>query len=746
MADGALAGVRVLDMAEGLAGSVAALLLAEAGADVVKIEPPGGDRLRGTPQFAIWNRSKRAVTLDPKRDRSAFEDLLTRADVLVHDLSFADVRALGLDDATLRRTAPHLIACGVSGFPEGHADADIPARDALVLAAAGVCDEQAAIGRDGPIYLRFPLGSWGAAWLATIGIVVRLLGVRQGDAPGNLRTSLLQGALLPMMMLWRQVENPSPALAASPTKASRPSLAECGDGVWIHLMKAPDEAPSIKAALEQLGPDKVKALNEAAGPQGPMFPNWGANVAILKTRPSAEWLADFWAADISVQPAVPMGQLYFDEQAEANGYVVSVQDEHFGATRQPGSPYSMTPSPRVRGPAPKPGGAPTALSEEWSRRSFPGSAKRRSRPLDGLKVVDFGNFLAGPLAPMLMADLGADVIKLESAAGDQMRWAEFAFLACQRNKRSIAAELKDPSTREIVEKLVAGADVVHHNLRMPAATKLGLDYASLRKINPRIVYCHVSSYGPVGPRKDWPGYDQLFQASSGWEYEGAGQGNPPMWHRFGMMDHQGALASLYATILGLLERERTGEGQSVSASLLGASLLTVSETLVTEGKLAPYRKLDSDQFGLAPGDRLYRTADGWIALQVEDSALAAVKRAFGASDEIALEQAIARSSATEALHRARDAGAHAAPARLNQREAFFGDSRNRALGLAVTLQHTRYGRLDQPGALWSFEGQDLAFERAPPLLGEHTREILLSLGFSPEKIAALESSRAVVAA
>src|SRR5271156_6746326 len=100
-------------------------------------------------------------------------------------------------------------------------------------------------------------------------------------------------------------------------------------------------------------------------------------------------------------------------------------------------------------------------------------------PLEGLRVRDFGQYLAGPLGPMLLADLGADVIKVESVNGDPMRWAAFAFMAANRNKRSLALQLKDPAARPVVEALVRQADVVHHNLRMPAATKLALDYASL---------------------------------------------------------------------------------------------------------------------------------------------------------------------------------------------------------------------------------------------------------------------------
>jgi len=246
-------------------------------------------------------------------------------------------------------------------------------------------------------------------------------------------------------------------------------------------------------------------------------------------------------------------------------------------------------------------------------------------------VVDFGNFLAGPLAPMLMADMGADVVKLEATTGDMMRPTEFAFYGCQRNKRGIAVDMKNPASRPIVERLVRQADAVHHNLRMPAAKKLGIDYETLHALNPRLVYSHVSSYGPIGPRKDWPGFDQLFQASSGWEYEGAGEGNQPIWHRFGMMDHQAAMSSLYALMLGLIERERTGEGQFVAASLLGASILTTSETLVLpNGELAPYPQLDAMQMGVAENRRIFRTADGWLALSTDARGLAKFAEAVGA--------------------------------------------------------------------------------------------------------------------
>jgi crotonobetainyl-CoA:carnitine CoA-transferase CaiB-like acyl-CoA transferase len=428
-----------------------------------------------------------------------------------------------------------------------------------------------------------------------------------------------------------------------------------------------------------------------------------------------------------------------------NDYVIEMEDPEAGRIWAAGLPMTLDPSARVRCAAPACGEGGKAAIEDWSERP---AAEPRDRaangkriapqryPLEGLKVLDFGNFLAGPLGPMLMADLGAVVIKVESTQGDPMRWGDWAFAGCQRGKRSVALDLKSPETRPTVDALLRWADVVHHNLRRPAAKRLGLDAASVRAINPELIFCHVSSYGPSGERADWPGYDQLFQASCGWEVLGAGEGNPPMWHRFGFMDHVCAMSSALATLLGLYQRDRTGRATDVAGSLLGAGVLTNSETYLREdGTLADFDTLDSDQRAIAPGVRILETLDGWVALSSEsEEAVARFCRLMGAAEPTELDGLARTKECGTVLAVLEAAGIPAEKVQQENKDAFFDDPNNQSTKLVVKYPHEKWGMFEQPGALWNFGDLETRLDRAPPLLGEHTVEVLREIGVAAETI------------
>jgi crotonobetainyl-CoA:carnitine CoA-transferase CaiB-like acyl-CoA transferase len=731
---GILDGVRIVDLSDGIAGPVATLILAEAGADVVAVEPPGGARNRSTAGFHTWMRSKRSVVLDLEQsaDRASLDRLLAAADVVVHNHGPTRARALGLDDESLVSRFPQLIVSSVLSWPMNHTDADLPVDELLTMARLGVLDEQQGY-RDGPIFLRCPIASWCASHLAAIGIVARLITRQRTGHAGPAHTSLAQGALVPMAMHWRRVERPSPSLAVGMPKAQTgATLFETGDGVWIHLMGDPTKSPMFQEAMAVVRPDgpKIDPNN--------LFQQVDGWAEALVLHPSGEWLESFWAHDVPVQPAAQLGAIFSDEQARTNGYVIEVDHPELGTIAMAGSPVTVTPPTRMRSFAPALGAHTDEVLTEWQprERAAPtGPAPRH--PLEGVRVVDAGAFLAGPLGPMLLSDLGADVVKVEPPGGEGMRYVEWSFFGCQRGKRGVALDLKVPEAREAMHALLARADVLHHNLRMPAARRLGLDEASVRAVNPDIVYCHASSYGPTGPRADWPGYDQLFQSSCGWEVAGAGEGNDPMWHRLGFMDHMCAMGSLIATLLALYHRDRTGETQFVAGSLLAGGVMTDSETyLDADGAIVPVPVLDHEQTGIAPGYRISQVADGWIAVAATTDAQQAALEALGGVD------ALTERTVQDALGVLDAAAIACEQVRLDQGEPFFASTVNERAGLIARYEHVDYGRVEQPGAFWIFGDLDVKLDRASPALGQHTVEVLTEVGFDPAAIDALLASGA----
>jgi crotonobetainyl-CoA:carnitine CoA-transferase CaiB-like acyl-CoA transferase len=725
---GILDEIRIIDMSTSIAGPVATMLLAEVGADVIKVEPPQPGRDRTEPGFRTWNRSKRSVVLDlsTEEGRAQLEQLLGAADVFVHELGPTAAAAAGLDDASLATRHPDLIVSSVLSWPANHPDADRPVDETLAMARLGVFDEQPAWLRDGPTYLRVPLGSWCAVYTAASGIVARIISRARTGVAGPAHTSLVQGAMVPMGMHWSRVESPSPALADGMSKESRGSQAtifECSDGRWIHVMGNPLKVPRIAefvAAYQDDGPIPFASTHPHIDWTNPA----SALVANFRTAPAQEWLDEMWANDVPVQPSLPFGAIFDDEQARLNEYIVDFDDPLEGRVTMGGKPLTVTPAQVIKGAAPNHGAHTGEVLAEWAEPTEPSAvlsagAPPTRYPLEGVKVLDLGNYLAGPYAPQMLSDLGADVIKLEAATGDAMRPVAWSFAGCQRGKRSLALDLKSPDSRPALEAAIRWADIVHHNLRMPAARRLGLDYESVRRVNPDVVFCHTSSYGPTGPRADWPGYDQLFQAQCGWEVAGAGVGNPPMWHRFGFMDHQCAMSSTVATLLALYHRDRTGQGQAVAGSLLGAGALTASETFQrADGTLVPRPALDAMQTGVSAGRRIVALDDGWIAIATDDPAQ------IEALGGIELEGR----KVDDALADLARVGVPAERLRTGQRYPFFDDPANRQAGLVAEYTNPEWGRMEQPGALWYFGNQEVQLHRAPPALGEHTVEVLRTIG------------------
>jgi crotonobetainyl-CoA:carnitine CoA-transferase CaiB-like acyl-CoA transferase len=360
--------------------------------------------------------------------------------------------------------------------------------------------------------------------------------------------------------------------------------------------------------------------------------------------------------------------------------------------------------------------------------------------LEGLRLIDFGQYLAGPFGPMILADLGMDVIKVEPVRGDGMRMAGAPFLGCQRGKRDIALDVKDPAGHELALRLVATADVVHHNMTKGTASRLGLDYDACRAVKPDLVYCNTYAYGLDGPLSEFGGLDPLYQASAGLEHEAGAvpHGHDPLYYRYGMCDTSNAMLSVVGVLAALYHRRRTGAGQELWTSLMDGGAVFSSDVLLrADGTPTSRPKLDADQRGFDPGYRLYETNDGWIqvaAIRDRDwSELCAATGVDDGADRAAavpqLEAAFRTQTAVMWSHVLDDVGVpNEVAVDVKGGEAALFDADAERLGLVVEYEHPTLGTLRQFGHTVGFSETPGRIQGPPPRLGEHTQEILEELG------------------
>jgi crotonobetainyl-CoA:carnitine CoA-transferase CaiB-like acyl-CoA transferase len=627
-----LGGIRIVEFSRGIPGPFAARVLAELGADVVKVELPAGDstRRRQPVGFAVWNRSKRSVVLDPAdpAQRRSLDDLLARADVFIHDLPASEAAGLGLSEADLAAAHPHLVVATVPPYPDDHPRRDANFSDALVQAAEGLMDEQQG-NREGPVYIRLPFPSWCAGLLLIAGIAARLVQRERTGTVAPIGTSLFQGALTPAALFWQRPEHlPEPPLGGfSPVGDMRRghtlpkiwpdaalSIFECADRKWVQLAGAVGGWIESAPVLEALAiADQVDLSEVGVTPENRSIWN-----DVFHTRTSDEWVDILRAHDVPCVICAELGDCFTGEQAAANDYVVTVDDPAQGRLLQVAAPIRIVGhGAKTDVPAPTLGTTEVAdLAAEWGepRRAPEALADPGLAPLAGIRALDFGVAVAGPFGAQCLADLGADVIKVEPTPGDRSRGLT-QFAGSQRGKRALAVDLKSEAARKVLERLVRGADLVLHNMRLEPAARLGIDGPGLRALNPDIAFSHISAYGTEGPLAGDPGYDPTAQAMTGWETANAGDGMPPIWLRNSVFDVQAGVAASAGALLALLHRLRNGAEAEARTSLLAVGIATSSEVAIDRaGKPTPVPVLAADQTGVSPYERIYDLRDGWIAV------------------------------------------------------------------------------------------------------------------------------------
>jgi crotonobetainyl-CoA:carnitine CoA-transferase CaiB-like acyl-CoA transferase len=706
---GATAGLRVLDLTEGLAGPLATMVLADFGAEVVRVDDPSAeDSGQQEPSYLLLNRGKKSVGLDLQSPAGAAEvaRLVPTVDVVVVALPPKDRRhnAIGYD--ALSALNPALVYCDITGFGRTGPLAELDADDGLVMAKAGIFRDQAGWHAEGgrPVFRASRDGSYFAAMLAVQGTLAALR-ARELTGEGQLVTVNMLQALscrqnpsvrwllreheeLPVESVVelapKQDEAHTLPHHRDPREANLIGMrVECKDGRWIvHSHTEPHFFP---AWIEVLGFEWIWDDERYSGAPY-RFPSDDARVELIariqermKERTAAEWLEAYVAnGNVCGDVVQTTQEALRHPQLRGYGVTVELTDPRVGPILQIG-PLAKIPSApaRVRGPAPVPGQHTDEIGEMLRTSSFTAPAnpvELVGGPLAGITIVEAAYYYATPFATALLADLGARVIKIEPVKGDPYRalaggsggsdpvlnLGHNNMVRAMQGKESLALNLKDPRGRAIVRQLVAEADVFVHSFRPGAPESLGIDETTLRKVNPDLVYQYGASYGSTGPYARQPAIDPVIAAFAGTTAHQAGQGNPPLTETGA--DPVAAAGHAAAMMLGILARQHTGQAQHVESAMIVSNIyLNCEDALAYRDKL-PRRSPDRLQFGMGPTYRLYETGpvrsdetiqpyenvnSRWVFLAAVDDSQFAAFCAIAGRDDIAEDPRFATRSTRE---------------------------------------------------------------------------------------------------
>jgi crotonobetainyl-CoA:carnitine CoA-transferase CaiB-like acyl-CoA transferase len=718
------------------------------------------------------------LDLDNGADRDSLQQVLRSADVLVESLAPTTAGRVGLAPEQVRERHPWVVHCTMSGY--GRDDLDRPTSDTLVAARLGLSVS--------PLEARPRHAGWlsvslGAVSVATVGILSALY-VRELTGRGqHLDVSMFDGAVsLGSMGQGLRVGGPTSQQGAAQTAANIMAgrrlllgMFQCGDGEYLQMHTG--AAGGFWRAMQAFGLDKRISPSRSRHEIGePLSEQESAILAIelpvlFKSKRRDAWLAALWDADICAQPVLRPNEAFDDVQVVHNKLIAEV-DEGGDVTRQVGPPVylSRTPAPATRR-APALGEHTEEVlqalrSPSSGRSAGPVPEKRQSprHPLEGVRILDLGMYFAGPFASRMLADLGADVIKLEQPSGDAMRPLLPLFEMAQRGKRGIALNLQSPEGKEILAKLIQWADIVQHNFRPGVAEKLGADYETVRAIKPEIIYCFSPGFGSEGPKAQHQSFQPITGGLSGMYYLAAGEGNPP--RQVGIEDYFNAALAAAAMMMALLHRRHTGEGQYIESPQVNSALYCATDvTLGADGKLLSAFQSNRDQTGWGPLDRLYPTAEGWLAITCADAEqFIALCQTVGCADMATTEQFEGviegppdsdLSEALEAALSSRPAGewfellnGAGVPCEIVAEMSYMGEFFDREdhlrSGRVVEYVHPIAGPVRAIGHLIRLSDTPGLIRGPAPQLGEHTREVLEELGYSNGQITDFASAGVAV--
>ena len=643
---GALSGVRVIDFGQFIAGPLVAQLMADYGADVIRVDPPGGPMWKAEGN-AILQRGKRSIVLDLKQatDAEIARRLIDSADVVIENFRPGVMDRLGLGPQEALTRNPRLIYCSIPGFASDDPRRASYATEGVVAAEAGLYPAHDFNPDGEPVVNTLPLASVSGALVAANSVAAALIARERGGIGQRVEVSLYDAAYE-----LTRLYGDEPPTGMRPPRQMGGSGAfpiarsyECRDGRWVRITwlegrQTEDFAKLVgkydqwkAAGLLDFDTQRVITDKEFAD-------RLTAEIsAVSLTQPADHWERTVGQiCDLAVIQSTQEWLLY-DEQARAIEGTITRVDAELGVTHQGGSPVTLTKTPARPGARHALDADREEILAELDRLQAPGTAADDAQvvelrsALEGFRAIDLTVLLAGPTACRLLAEYGAGVVHIGNPGWKGMDHFHYQVHV---GKRTMLLDLKKPGAQEVFRRLVKDADVISTNFSQTVAGRLGIAEDAVREYNPDIVYSRIAAHGVFGPKAEYRGHEEIGQAATGAlsRFSKTPAGNMQF---FVINDDGTGHVAAFGILIALYHRLRTGTGQFVGSSLAQTCVTWQTPYMVAHKNRDWDDPGGLDFRGYGPLNRVYRGSDGrWFFLAVKPTAGAAALGAIPGLEDI----------------------------------------------------------------------------------------------------------------